>query len=915
MTDGRGFRRVFRIPLRRERIADALDEELRFHVEERVRDLVSRGMPQADAEREARRRFGDYDDYRRQTSIIDETTMRHRTRLELWDTVAREVPHALRVLARTPAFSFIALVTLAVGIGATTAIFSVVDAVLLKPLPYAQSEQLVSVMHQTSAPGSGERQWGLSSVGYFHFREQVRAFEDMGAYRSFSVSLTVPGSEAVEARVAQVTASMFTTLRARAALGRLILPDDDRPRTPRVVVLSHEFWRRQFSEDPSVIGRSIETAVGMRQVVGVAQPGLTLPRPGPFASMANLAGFGVDLWEPLQLNPATRQNNHAFAGVARLRAGVTAADAQREVADITRRFPEIYPDVYSARFMDSYSFRASVITLRDEVLGPTIGKALWILFGAVALVLVIACANVANLFLVRMEARRRESAIRGALGADGRHMALHYLSESLMLTLVAGAAGLLLAQGGIRAILAVAPRSIPRLTEVAIGWPSVWFAASLAIAAGLLFGLMPLLRTRVDVETLRESARGLTASGRQRAVRNALVVGQVALAFMLLVSAGLMVRSFLQLRDVRPGLDPEGVLTLGIALPYRSYDSMEKAVAFHREFATRVGALPGVVAVGASGALPLRDYGSGCSVVFREHRPYAQGEPTPCVHTPHAIPGFFRALGIDVQGHAPDWSDVDAKTQAVVVTKALADRLWPGEDPIGKGIATNGSDSQAWYRVTGVVPELRAQGLDQPPTEAVFYAASPLFPAMSGWGNLNELEFVIKVASADPLVLVPAIRQILKAMDPRVPLGDPTRMETVVERSMARTSFIMLLLGIAAVMALLLSAVGIYGVISYLVAQRRPEIGVRIALGAPIAQVVGLVMRQSVGLAALGVAIGLGGALIGTRLLQSLLFGVTATDPIVLAVVPVVLLAIAALASFAPARRAARVDPVEALRG
>jgi len=909
------FRRVFRLPMRRERLSEVLDDELRFHVEERVRDLEAHGMSRADAEREARRRFGDYESYRTLTQLIDETTMRNRSRMELWGTIRREVSHAARVLGRTRAFSLIAFITLAVGIGATTAIFTVLDAVILRPLPYPSAEQLVSVMHPTAAPGSGERKWGLSSVGYFHFREHTRAFADLGAYRSFSVSVSIPGQDALEARVGQVSASLFTTLQARAAVGRLILPDDDRPRAPRVIVLSHEFWRRQFGEDPSVVGRSIETAVGSRQVVGVAEPGLTLPRPGPFASTADLAGFGVDYWEPLQLNPATRQNNHAFAGVARLKPGFTAQDADREVAAITQRFPELYPDVYSKRFMESYNFRGAVLPLRDEVLGPTLQKALWILFGAVALVLVIACANVTNLFLVRMEARRRESAIRGALGADRRHMAVHFLAESLMLTLSAGAAAVLLAHIGIRAILAVAPRSIPRLTEASIGWSSVAFAATLAVLAGLLFGLIPLLRARVDVQTLRESSRGLTPSGRQRAVRNVLVVGQVALAFMLLASAGLMVRSFMQLRDVRPGLDPRNVLTLGVSLSYRRYDSMEKAAAFYREFSRRVEALPGVTAAGGSGGLPLRDYGNGCSVVFRENQPYAPGEPTPCVSTPHATPGFFAALGIPVRGRAPDWSDVDRQTQAVVVTAALADRLWPGEDPIGRGINSNGTNSTTWYRVTGVIPELRAHGLDQPPSEAVFYAANPLFPAMSTWGNLNELEFVIRTGGTDPLMLVPAVRKVLTEMDPTIPLNNPSTMQGVVDRSMARTSFVMLLLAMAAGMALLLSAVGIYGVISYLVAQRRAEIGVRIALGAPVRWVVALVMGQSVRLALAGVVIGLAGALAGTRLLQSLLFGVSATDPAVLVVVPVLLLSIAALASFAPARRAARVDPVEALRG
>jgi putative ABC transport system permease protein len=915
MSEPGRFRRVFRLPSSRSRVERAVDDELHFHIEGRVREFIAQGMTREQAETEARRRFGDVDSYRQQTRTIDETTMTTRNRMELWDTVQREVRHAARVLIRTPAFSFIAFTTLALGIGATTAIYTVLEGVLLRPLPYPASGELVAIMHPTAAPGSGESKWGLSSVGYFHFKDHARSIAEIGTYRTSTLSVADPGREAVDAGFAQVTASLFTVLRARPHIGRLINADDDRPGgSIRRVVLSYEFWRRHYGEDPSVVGRRIETATAPLEIVGVAQPGLMLPKPGAFASQADLASFGVDLWVAQNLDPAARQNNHAFAAIARLKPGFTAADAQRELEQITARFTELFPDVYSKRFMESYHFRVAVTPLLDEVLGPTVGKALWILFGAVGLVLLIACANVANLFLVRMESRRRESAIRGALGADRRHLAVHHLAESLMLTLAAGAAGVLLARVGIVAILAVAPRSIPRLAGVEVQWTSVVFGLLLSLLAGIVFGLIPLLRSRVDVQTLREGARGVTTSRAQRTARNGLVVAQVALALMLLVGGGLMIRSFMQLRDVQPGLDPSGVLTLSVNLPYRKYRTMEEAAAFHQELSRRIGALPGVIAVGGASWLPLRDFGTGCSVVFREGRPYAPGEGTPCVYMVPALPGFFKALSINVRGRVPDWSDVDQRTHAVVVTTALADRLWPGEDPIGKGI--NGwSSTKDWYRVVGVVPELRASALDQPPSEAIFLAASPLFPQQSRWGMINDVEFVVKVSRGDPLDLVPAIRNIISRMDPQIPLGDPITMQTIVDRSMARTSFIMLLLGLSSAIAVILSGVGIYGVISYLVTQRRSEIGVRIALGAPLAGVVRLVMQQSVRLAVLGVGIGFAGALLGTRLLQSLLFGVSPTDPLVLALVPVVLVAIAAVASFAPARRAARVDPVEALRG
>lgn len=909
------FRRMFRLPASRDRVVRAVDEELHFHIEERVRQLTASGMPRERAEAEARRRFGDYDRYQRQTRTIDETTLSSRNRMEWWEGVRREVAHAGRVLVRTPAFSAIVFITLALGIGATTAIYTVLEGVILRPLPYDSPRELVSVMHPTTTPGSGERQWGLSSAGYFQFKETAKSFTGIGVYRTSTLSVADGGRDAVEARLAQVTASLFTVLRARPALGRLITEEDDRPNEPLdAVVLSYEFWQRHYGGDSSVIGTTLETSAFPLEIIGVTQPGLTLPRPGVFSSMADLAAFGVDLWVPLNLDPAYRQNNHAFSGIARLAAGVTAEEAQAEISAITSRFSTVLPDVYPPGFMRSYNFRGSVTPLLDEVLGPTVARSLWILFAGVTLVLVIAGANVANLFLVRMEARRREAAIRGALGADRRHMAMHYLAESLMVTIAAGATGVLLARAGIAAILAMAPRNLPRLAAVELEWTSVAFAAGLSILAGIVFGMMPLFRAAVDVTTLREGGRGLTQSRGRRAVRDGLVVAQVAMALMLLVGAGLMIRSFNELRHVEPGLDARGVLSVSVSLPYRTYRTMEQAAAFHREFASRVAALPGVVAVGGTNAIPLRDYGTGCAVVFREHKPYARGEPTPCVATVPTLPGFFDALRIDVRGRVPTWDDVDAKTNAVVVTEALAKRLWPGEDPIGKGIGSNGYDSQWWYRIVGVVPELRAHGLDQPPTEAVFLAASPLFARQSTWGLLNDMEFVVKLSAGDPASLVRPIRGILQEMDRTIPLVNPVTMQAVVDRSIARTSFIMLLLAVSAAIALVLSAVGMYGVISYLVAQRRPEIGVRIALGSPIARVLGLVMGHSLRLACAGVLIGMLGALAGTRLLQSLLFGVSPTDPWVLAVVPGLLFVIAAVASFAPARRASRVDPATALR-
>ena len=908
-----GLRRAFQLPFSRDRIRRAVDEELRFHIQERVEQFVASGIPREEAEAEARRRFGNLDGYQREARNIDEKHMRDRNRLQLFDALKRETQHAARSLLRSPSFALIALVTLALGIGATTAIYTILEAVVLRPLPYPGADQLVSVLHPTTVPGTGDAKWGLSAAGYFHFKNENRTLADMGAFMTGYGTVTGDG-DAERVRTGIVTSSVLSTLRAQPALGRLIVAGDDKPGTTPVVMLGYQFWKRRYGSDPGVIGKVLETSYGPLQVIGVTTKGFNLPKPGPFASGTDLSGFQVDLWLPLQLDPAARaENSHSFFGVGRLKTGLRAADAQQDMEALARRLTELFPSAYTQGFIDDYRFRTEVQPLRDEVLGEKITRTLWVLFGAVGLLLLIACANVANLFLLRMEARRRESAIRHALGAARAHLAVYHLAESLLLTLVAGVAGLALAAVFLRVLLVVAPADLPRVSEVGVGWTAVLFAAALSVAAGVIFGLLPVLRVAADLSSLRDGSRGLTPSARRRAARSGLVIAQVALALMLLAAAGLLVRSFAHLRAVKSGMDPSGVLAFTIAIPSASYRTMEDAANFHRTFQTRLMALPGVQHVGAATGLPLRDFGTGCSIVFREGLPYKPDEPAACVATPKVTPGFFDALGIKVDGRKPEWRDLDTGTGVVVVTKALADRLWPGDDPVGKGINSNGGDKSGYYRVIGVISELRASTLDKPPTEAVFYPAVAV-PKSWIWGPMYGVTYVVRSSSADPASLTPAIRRTLSALNPRVPLANVTTMQAVLDRSMARTAFILLLLGIAAGIALLLSTVGLYGVISYVVSQRTHEIGLRMALGALVSDVARLVVVQTVKLAVIGVLLGLAGSLAGMRMLRSLLFEVSPTDPLVFTLVPVMLIATAALASFAPALRAARVDPVEALR-
>lgn len=812
------------------------------------------------------------------------------------DRLVMSFRHAARSLRKSPGFAAVAVLTLGIGIGATTAIFALLHTVVISPLPYADASRLVHVGHPV--PGlNPDWKWGVSEAGFFHFLDHNQSFESLGAYTATSFTVSGDGM-AEQVPAAAVSASLFDVLRARPATGRLLQWEDNEPGTTPVVVLGHEFWQTRYGGDPSIVGRTIDISGNPIEVVGVTEAGFRLP------------GQATGIWFPVSISRANQPVNwHRFQVIGRLAVGVPVGAAATDLERLTSQFPDVASEAYPVSFIEESRFGVETLPLRDHVVGDVAGV-LWILLGAVGIVLLIASVNVANLFMVRLASRRREIAVRTALGASRWDIARRYGGETVLLGMAGGVLGLGLAWAALRLVVANEPGWIPRLSELALGWEAAGFAAAIALVTGLVFGLISAFRGGPDQLALRESA-GTTASRGQLALRRGLVAAQVALAVVLLAAAGLMLETYRNLSAVDPGFDSEGVLTAQISLPHARYGSDVAASMFWRELMDEVRSLPGVTAVGATQSLPLMG-GAGCSLVFTDD-PAAQERNTVCfASTVRVTPGYFEAMGIEVRGRTPTWADTENRVGEAVISQAVADRLWPGEDPIGKGIKGNGSNPP-FYRIVGVASHVRAQGLDEPPIERVYF---PMI-AMEGaqlWGPPTGMTLVARQAGSDPSVLAPSIREIVRRTDATVPMQNVRSMGEVVAESVARTSFIMLLLGLAALMAVLIGLVGLYGVVSYVVEQRRSEIGIRLALGADGPRVARMVLGQSAALALGGVVVGVVAAVFTTRIMQSMLFEVGAADPRILSAVAALLLAVALLASWVPSRRASRVDPLTALK-
>ena len=797
-------------------------------------------------------------------------------------SLLQDVRYAARRLRKSPGFALVAVGALTLGIGANTAIFSVVNSVLLRPLPYPEPEQLVQVWE--TRPRMNMPRTEVAPHEFLAWAGQSQSFRQLAANDSTEYNLTGRG-EPERVTGALVTASYFPLLGVSPARGRAFLAEEDEPGKENVVVLGHELWQSRFNSDPSVVGQSVSLDGVPCTVVGVMPRGFSLPN-------------GAELARPIAFSAADRAKagSHFLNVYGRLKEGVTLAQAEGEMAAVAGRVEQDFGEA-------NVGHRVVLVPLHEQVVGGA-RTALLVLLGAVGLVLLIACANVANLLLARAAGRRREVAVRSALGASRWRIVRQLLAESLLLSALSGAAGLLLAVWGVDLLVSLDPTGVQRAGEVTLDWRVLGFTLGLSLLTGLLFGLAPALQaSKADFnESLKEGGRSAQGLGRSR-LRGALVVSEVALTLVLLVGAGLLVKSFRQLLAVESGLDPHGVLTMDVSLPRAKYAERQQITSFYERLVEQAASLPGVEAAGAVSVLPLAGNDNSNFVQIEGRPPLPPGQALRAGRR-NVSADYFRALGIRVKrGRAFSASDSNGAPPVVVINEAMARSFFAGEDPVGKRIRTG--DRSPWVEVVGVVGDVRHRGLDVDTRPEMFFP-HPQAPS-------RQMTLAVR-ASGDPLALAGPLRERVRELDRDQPVGNVKTMETWVAESVASRRFSVLLLGVFACVAAGLAALGLYGVVSYSVAQRTHEIGLRVALGARPRDVLRLVIRQGMILTLLGTAVGLLAALALTRVMSGLLFGVGATDAATFVTVPLLLVAVALLACYLPARRATKVDPMVALR-
>ena len=811
--------------------------------------------------------------------------------------------HALRRLLKSPVFSLTALITIGAAIGATALIFSVVNGVILKPLPYANPSSLVGAW--LVAPGVMRGPVEQSAATYFMLRDSAQSFEDIGLWDGGSVTITGRGDpEQVEALY--VTDGTLPILGIHPALGRGFTREDDLPKGPPVVLITHRYWQRGFGGSRAAIGQSLMINGSAREVVGVLPENFRFLRGDP------------EVIVPLKLDRATiHAAGFNYPGVARLKPGVTIAqanaDVERLLPTLTERFP--LPQGFTQKMFDDARFGSLVRPLDVDVVGD-IGAMLWILLGTVTLVLLVACANVANLFLVRAESRQQELAVRLALGAEARRVAWELMSESLIVALAGGAAGAALAYAGIQLLVYLQPVQLPRLNEIALDPIVLLFTLAISIGAGLLFGAIPIVKYARPhmASALKDSTRGSSEGRERHRARNGLVVAQVGLAAVLLVASGLMVRTFLAVRDVPPGFErPESVLTLRISIPTAVVADQAQVARMHEEIAHRIEAIGGVESVGVSSSITM-DGNSNNDPIWVEDFPESDTRIPALRRMKYNGAGYFRTMGNPViAGRDFTWADVHNTTAVAILSENLAREYW-GEPAKAIGKRVRRTPKSSWIEIVGVVGNERQDGATNPAPPTIYWPMRVAADIAGGGYVQRSVAYVIRSSRLRDPGLLAEVQKAVWGVNPNLPLARVRTLQQIYNESMAQTSFVLVILGIAASVTLLLGLVGIYGVIAYIVSQRRREVGIRMALGAHSGEVQRMFVSRGLMLTGVGLIVGLVAAAALMRLMSSLLFGVNPFDPITYAVVIAGLGVVGFVATWLPARHATRIDPMMALR-
>ena len=868
--------RRWRALTRKDEMDHELDEEMRFHLERDIEQNIRNGMTPEDARYAALRAFGGVDQSKEEC--------RSARGVGFIDNVVRDVSYSGRVLFKSYAFTIVVVLTLALGIGANTAIFSFANGILLRPLPYPESDRL-AVLEETSLKEGGIN-IGVSYPNFLDWKEQNTVFQGMATHFGTSRFAMSAGGTPSEIRGTRVSHGLFEVLRVSPVLGRTFTVEEDRPEEDAVVILGYDLWQRSFGGNPNVIGQKIIVSSRPRTIVGVMPRGFRFPEVS-------------ELWVPLAVTTKIyTRTDHGLESIARLKDGVTIAQAQTEMTNIAKRIEEQNP-------VTNEGLGLTVTSLRENLSG-SYHDALLILLGVVGCVLLVACVNVANLMLARATARQKEFALRAALGASRWRIMRQLLIESLVLAVAGGVLGFVLSIWALRLLLTAIPGDLPFWMNFSLDWRVLGFTLAITLLTGLIFGAMPALQTsRVDLnDTLKEGGRG--NSGVRSRARSLLVVSEIAMSLVLLVGAGLMIRSFLRLRSVNIGLDAKNVLTATVLLPRAKYTKDEQRVAFYKQLMERVGSLPGVESASATGTLPLGGNNWGRSLTVEGYPVLPVGQAPSIQHTV-VTPGYFRTMGITLLA-GRDFNDADTKDgqDITIIDERLARQYWPNQSPLGKRVRFGPpEDNEPWHTIVGVVSAIRHQRV-QEETRPSVYLPHQKIPV----GGMT----LVARTSVNPKDFIGAVRREVGQLDPDLPVSEVATMEEVVAESIWQPRLYAMLFAVFAGGALLLALIGIYGVMAFLVQTRTHEIGVRMALGASARDVFKLIVGRGMKLTIVGVIIGVGGAIALTRLMHSLLFNTSATDPFTFILISLLLSLAAFFACYIPARRAAKVDPLVALR-